>query len=485
MTDDEILALESFLKKKESNQSTQSLSDSDKLFDDMQAVGLFCPGSWDNLFVASEDNIQRTIDYNFSNIHMRKFVLEITQDCNYRCSYCPNTIEKRWRHHAKRHMSLHIAQKAIDLYYNLYTSFLSKVPEMYRIPFSKRYNPSIGFYGGEPTLNWKILMEGVDYYKSKDWGTWGIDKNELKLTVNTNLSFISNEMIEFLVENNATLFVSLDGPASEHDKCRVDVAGKPTFDRSYRNLMKIKEYNEDYFKKNVLLMAVEADKYDRDVTHEFLDALGCNISYLQMMHADCFIHNPVEGLRWLSENETQIIKNKVDKYFADPESAIADYTFASSLKTDIPNIGNIANSLPTCPVAADNIMIDVDGNFHICHKTDGSFSLGNIHSGYDYDQLRLFYSKLAERVNNPGCRKCWAFRMCGQCAAARLSGGDFLNPSADECRYIQKNAELRFKALIEIYRRDSDILDKIKNFAEDPDKVQGVLDLTKIEWEKL
>lgn len=454
-------------------------------FDDMLAVGLFVPGPWDKLFEPSDDNIGRLLDYNAENVFMRKFVLEITQDCNFRCSYCSNTIEQVWRHHQKHHMPESVARAAVDYYFGLFTGFLAKIPEGYRPAFLRHYAPTIGFYGGEPTMNWRVLTSTIDYFKSLPWESHGVDPASLEVTVNTNLSLINDDILKVLVGNGAMLFASLDGPASEHDKNRRDTVGRPTFERAYRNLMKIKEYDAAYFKEKVLILAVEADNHDKRLTHEFLDAIGCNVSYLGMSHYDCFVSDPENKLRWLTENERDVVAANVEKFDENPENEIADYTFATELKTDRPRIGNVANALATCPVGVDNLMVDVDGKFHICHKTDGSYPIGDVASGLDRDALHRFYADYASVSNQLECRKCWAFRSCGQCAAARLSGGAFHNPTRAECDYLRKVVEVRFKSFIGIYRRHESLLDDLKAYVNDPLRYKGVFDLKKVEWEKL
>lgn len=454
-------------------------------FDDMLALGMFVPGPWEKMFDATPENVDRLIDHNNANIFMRKYVLEITQDCNYRCSYCSNTLEKTWRHHRKRHMTFDVARKATDYYYRIYTGFLARVPEPYREAFIGHYPPTIGFYGGEPTLNWTVIEQTIEYFKSLPWAGHGIAVDKLKVTSNTNLSLLTDAMLRTLVDNDILLFASLDGPASEHDKNRLDAAGHPTFGRSYRNLMKIKEFDEEYFKKNVLVMAVEADNYDADAAHEFLDSLGCQISYLAMSHFGCFVHEPEKQLRWIEENEEKLVEARADRYDRDPEGSIADYTFVTSLRTDRPAMGNVANTLPTCPVATDNILVDVDGKLHICHKTDGSFPLGDVDNGLDREAMRDFHVRYAEMANQPQCRGCWSFRMCGQCAAVRLAGGKFRNPLKSECDYLRKSAETRFKSFVEIYRRHPSLLDDVKAYVGDLSRYKGVFDLSRIEWEKL
>ena len=63
------------------------------MLEHLNSRGVLLPGGRDSLFDASPEHIDRIIDQNATNVLMRKYVLEVTQDCNFRCKYCSNTIE--------------------------------------------------------------------------------------------------------------------------------------------------------------------------------------------------------------------------------------------------------------------------------------------------------------------------------------------------------------------------------------------------------
>lgn len=76
--------------------------------------------------------------------HLGQLILQVTQQCNFRCSYCPYTIEEgeTTRNHSNKRMSWEIAKAAID-FYKEHTRD-SKI--LY-----------ISFYGGEPLLEWSLI----------------------------------------------------------------------------------------------------------------------------------------------------------------------------------------------------------------------------------------------------------------------------------------------------------------------------------------
>ena len=87
------------------------------------------------------------------NRFVQDLVLEVTQDCNFQCRYClyanPTKVE---RDHSKRNMSWKTAKACIDYLYDH-----SKDAQTIRI----------GFYGGEPFLNFDLIKLAVAYANEK------------------------------------------------------------------------------------------------------------------------------------------------------------------------------------------------------------------------------------------------------------------------------------------------------------------------------
>ena len=153
---------------------------------------------------------------------LRSIILQVIQSCNFRCTYCPytnNTGDERT--HSSKRMSLSTAQKAIDFLHN--HSIDSEVIV-------------IGFYGGEPLLEFPLIRNIMEYSKKVFEG-----KNII-FTITSNASLLSNESMSYLNDNNVFLMISLDGPKSLNDTHRV-FANKEnsTFDTVIQKLNVIAE----------------------------------------------------------------------------------------------------------------------------------------------------------------------------------------------------------------------------------------------------
>lgn len=88
----------------------------------------------------------------FGLLHL---TLCVTEDCNFRCKYCVySNLYEFERDYSSNQMDFNIAKKAIDYYFML-------------LQEGERYNPLrkpvVGFYGGEPLLNFKLIKKCVIY----------------------------------------------------------------------------------------------------------------------------------------------------------------------------------------------------------------------------------------------------------------------------------------------------------------------------------
>lgn len=455
----------------------------EKDIDILKTDGVLLSGPLDYTDDASEESVMKKIEYFQNNILMRKFVLEVTERCNFMCKYCFNAHPDNNRHHTKRQMSLDIAKKSIDYYFSLYLKFYEKLDEPHRKLLIEHFGPSIGFYGGEPTMNMSVVIDSTEYFFSLDWEKHGIKKEDIGVTMNTNLSYITPDILEFLVKNDVTLFTSLDGIKEYNDSNRVDAAGRGTFDMAYSNLMKIKKYNESYFKKRVSVLAVQTDDCDVDKNREFLEGLGCLIQYLPQTPYNCFVANPEVKMENLKRSEEQWIERKlafIEKYKdTNLDKCLAELTslfYVDGIVTDAPESAEYKNVFISCPMGFDNIMIGVDGEMHMCHKTDGSMPFGNVRTGIDYQKLKELYIKFIESTNKVECRSCWAFRFCPLCGATRLKMGEFNNPTTMECDYYRQEAAFNIKLLIAINKRYPDLIEKIMKYKENLNNYKSIVD---------
>jgi len=113
----------------------------------------------------------------------------IANTCNSRCTYC-------FAHNgdygkSRAIMPLDIADKSIDF-------FMDKVPSDCRA--------SIIFFGGEPLLAYKRIVQTCEYTKFHYAG-----KKNFRFHIVTNATLLNEERIDFFAQNDFGVAVSIDG----------------------------------------------------------------------------------------------------------------------------------------------------------------------------------------------------------------------------------------------------------------------------------
>lgn len=452
--------------------------------DDLQNKGVLLPGPVEQLISTDEQDVKERIAYNMENIFMRKFVLETTQQCNFRCKYCFNTIETVFRHHTNKQMTLPVAKAAIDFYKKMYLKFYTKLPEDKRTLLLEHFAPFIGFYGGETSLNWDLVENAYDYYIHLGWEEYGIEQNHLEFTINSNLYILTDRMLSFILKHRPNLYVSLDGPKEDNDRNRVTVDGKGTFDRVFSNLQRIRKADPEYFKEKVMILCVEAEGNNTKAVHDFLNSFECPIEYMEEQPYGCLERDPEKQILDIEKNEQKNIESTITRYQKrlaenDPDALdeFISLYFLDNIEKDTPYHRRHLSLNLTCPLCVDNIMIDVDGGMHLCHKTDGSLSLGNVcEGGYDMKKMFDAYKSYGETTNCIECRSCWAMNVCGYCAALRLDGGKWSNPKQVECELHRRNTEYLLKLFVAVYKLDPNIIPKLMERKHDLKHYKSVVD---------
>ena len=437
----------------------------------LQSKGVLIPGPAETVSPEEREVIRKQVEYWDNCVLPRKFVLEATEECNYRCTYCPNTINEgsNLRGHTHRRMSFETAKRAIDYYFFKYTKFFSQLTKEKQELLLDTIPPTLSWYGGEPLLNFKLQKQAMEYFKQLPWADYGIDVSKLSFSTNSNMSSMTDEILHYLVDNNVQLFASLDGPKSENDKCRVFVNGTGTFDTIVKNLKKIKEYAPDYFKEKVTLYAVEATNYDHEKCVDYFengDFAGDNVLYQLQEPVGCIYEHPQELYKHIHEafdEELQSLKVLIDDASTEkyPEKLENFITYVK-IANDHPNGSNNLGLTLSCPMGIDNNIVGVNGDIHICHKTDGSAPFANIYSlPVDLEKLVDIYADHNHCVNTGGCRSCWIVNFCPICGARRLKEGKMCNPTEEECRVLREEQRLMITAFFYAAQHRPDLIEYI------------------------
>ena len=144
--------------------------------------------------------------FNGTNLH----IITTTLECNHRCIYC----------HAK---SKPLGAKEYSMNQN---TAKAVVDFIFQTPAK---GITIEFQGGEPLVNFPILQYIIEYSKKLN----ARYKKNITYVLVSNLTLMTEDILDYLIENNVRLCTSLDGPEEIHLKNRPC----PDNPNSYRDIV--------------------------------------------------------------------------------------------------------------------------------------------------------------------------------------------------------------------------------------------------------
>lgn len=155
--------------------------------------------------------------FGISSDKMLTVTLQVTEDCNLRCSYC-------YQHNkSKKRMSLDTAKRIVDQVLSDYYHTANKKAIV------------LEFIGGEPFLEIDLIAAVSDYFVSECVRLHHRFLNRFRFSFSTNGMLHFDPRVQAYLEkyhNVISLGVSIDGNRELHDTCRLDAAGQGTYDRA-------------------------------------------------------------------------------------------------------------------------------------------------------------------------------------------------------------------------------------------------------------
>lgn len=367
-----------------------------------QEFGMFKPNVVEKIEHPGTEIIEHYI-----KTRIKQLTLQVTQQCNLRCEYCVYSgIYNRNRTHSNQRMCLETAKKAIDF-------FLEQNGELSDV--------IIGFYGGEPLLEFELIKQCVQYAKSK------IEGKRIRFNMTTNGTLLSDNVVDYLVENNFMLSISLDGSKEEHDVSRKFANGEGSFDTIIDNIKRIqKRYPE--FDKKISIMTTVNPHVDLSCVLEFF-------STGEIFADKTIMFNPMKekdlNRKLTYDNSYHSVRNyeyikmlfslvgKLDVKYVSPLVIRSRSTVEQKQKNihGRMEISPIAHHGGPCMPGVRRIFVRVDGTLFPCERVNEAldyFKIGMLEEGLDLNQIRkiLNIGKLTECE----CKKCWNLRQCALCA---------------------------------------------------------------------
>ncbi len=339
--------------------------------------------------------------------------LNVTTGCNLRCKYCFASAGNV-KH---EDMSFDIGKKAID--------FLVKSS-------GDRVNLEVDFFGGEPTINFDLVKQVVEYSKTIEKK---YNKN-FRFTITTNAYHITDEMIEYFDAEMKNIVISMDGRKEVHDSIRRTAGGNDSYDKVFENAKRLVEKRGD------------KEHYIRGTfTNKNLDFSNDIIGLYELGFKEVSIE-PV-----VTQSDVALTEKDIPKIFEEYDK-LAEYLEKRRVEQGLNffhfNIdfsgGPCLNKrLRGCGAGVEYFAVNPDGSIYPCHQFAGNsdFIMGNVNDCIIDEKIQNEFAK-CNVYTKEECQQCPAKYYCsGGCMANAYNENNDLNkPYKLECEMMKKRVEL-------------------------------------------
>jgi len=353
-------------------------------------------------------------------------IFVLTLNCNLECVYCQATAGKS---NCSKSMTINIADVCVERAFES----LSK-------------NIDIEFQGGEPLLNYKTLKHIIE--RSLALATQ--KGKTVTFSVVSNLSSLTEEMVEFFARHNVSIAVSIDGPKDLHDLNRPHVQnGHSNFDDVVRGLRLInRHYKSSSGSVNALLTSTK-NSFSRvdDIINTYSE-LNFNSFSIRPLSQFGMANSCWESIGY-SPNEFGIyyyefLKKLLLKCIRDNVKIFEFHAkmFLQKMFNKTP-INHMEFRSP-CGAAIGQITYDWNGDVYTCDEArmlaasgDKTFFLGNV-ADSPYNSIvsgqkvrSMAHASIMESL--PDCSYCVFQPLCGVCPVYNYAKyGDLYRPTGND-----------------------------------------------------
>jgi uncharacterized protein len=344
--------------------------------------------------------------------------LNVSSSCNLSCGYC-YADRGGFSGRQTSRMDVKTAFKAID---GLFSRAAVNAPV------------TIGFLGGEPLMNRKLVHEAVRYAS-----VTGADRGlDVRFSITTNGTLVTDEDVEMFRSHRFAVTVSVDGDRERHDAQRPDRRGRGSHEILERKLASL--LGNQGMAQVAARMSVR--KNGSDLQSQFDSVLDVGfkevgISPLRRT-ADDSGFTDADYRSYLSDL-IEVASGEVARAKAGKQIRLTNLMIA------LRQIHRGWASPFSCGAGGGYFSVAADGKWYACHRAIGEreFELGD---SFGIDAVRRAEFLAVRHVHNQtDCQTCWARYLCsGGChqeASARtLASCDFVRDWLTFC--LQTYCEL-------------------------------------------
>ena len=347
-----------------------------------------------------------------SDLPVVNIALFLTQACNMRCAYC---YGNGGEYGERGVMTLETAIAAVD--WLMENSLDEK-------------KVRIGFFGGEPLMNFSLMRQVVAY--AKEQATARGKKIAFKMT--TNGSLITNKIITFMKEEKIEPLISFDGPPEIQNRQRPFKNGRGSYNRVFANIQKLRKV----FPKLMARATVNGDSDPFAIRKGIENAgfLDCHLSPASPVILKGAADKDGVTIRAVpAERMLAYRREELNRLFI----AISERNLdPRQPPSDLVRLAGLADSRKRhsgCGIGRGLHAVAVNGDIYPCHRFVGleNVRLGDVRN-YRVGGINNYHRAVVE--NLPVCRTCWARYLCGGGCFYhnQASTGDMHRPDPLYCR---------------------------------------------------
>ncbi len=350
------------------------------------------------------------------NNNLEQLTLQVTQKCNLNCEYCVYSGNYANRHHANKWMTFETAKIAID-YLISHSSDSDEI--------------SLGFYGGEPLLAFDLIQRCVIYAEKI------LEGRKITFNFTTNGTLLTEEKLDFLVQHNFAILVSLDGPENVQNRHRKYANSEiGSFETVMKNLKKIKMKYPNYFHEKIAFNSVLDPSYPFEEICKFTltNEIVKDSSFMSSIISDTYAYSKnIYNSTFVQEYEYERFKGflwligKLDKSQIPPilRESFTDIKkmavmFERFKQEQLPAKGHRGGP---CIPGVKKLFVTVDGKLFPCERVSESSEMtciGDIREGINIERALKILN--IENVTSEKCKNCWAYFHCFLCVAQADEG---------------------------------------------------------------
>ncbi|MDR1761687.1 MAG: radical SAM protein [Bacteroidales bacterium] len=362
---------------------------------------------------------------------LNRLVLHISNVCNLSCRYCyagggSYSSDEIF-------MSEEIIQKTLSLFF----SHFEKIN-------------AIQLFGGEPLLNAEAIKQVGQF-------VFNIEKEKRpQITVVTNGSVLSEEILGLIKEFDINVTVSLDGPEVINDKLRVFKDGTGTSETVEENIKSIAENTE----KQVMIECTYTKLHEQHGIYFYDLAEYFNKSFKSKNIHIVPVINQDDNL---SITDYSNIISSAEKIF---QNITSGNPLPTLLTKVLNGLGN-KHAVPLfCDAGLGTLAVSAEGNVYPCFMFNDipGFLMGNVNNPLLFDENRFLshrkkYSSFDKFSAGP-CQNCFANTLCTGCLGQNyFETEDIYKPSAKKCELEKLVIELVISELIKLQKKSQSIND--------------------------